>query len=208
MRRLLILILMLAAFPTFGSEEYPLLPADISCPRATIKSFVENCELAYNFLENEGRDISDPGKRLEVEDALRGITRCLNVGDIAEFRRDSIGKEAAVALKEVLDRIDLPKESKIPDRKAMTNDDGSLIKRWTIPNTEITLELIEEGRFSGSYQFSQDTVLRASKYYQRIEHLPYKKGATEGFADTYLTTPGSLWLEEVVKRLPSAAHDR
>jgi len=125
----------------------------------------------------------DDGHALaEVHEAIRNISHCMDLREVADFRRESSAKEAAVALKEVLDRIELPKEKNIPDREAMKTDDGLPIEMWTIPNTEITFRLIKEGPNKGSYPFSPDTVNRATEFIQRVKHLPYKKGATEGFA--------------------------
>ena len=209
MRRICFLLLLAFVFPVFGSEpEHPLLPADISSPRATLNSFMENCEIAYGLLKENGRDSTDAQSRMEVREAIRNIKHCMDLSEIANFRRDNSAKEAAVALKEVLDRIGLPKEKNIPDREAMTNEDGSLVERWMIPNTEITFQLITDGPLEGSYQFSPSTVNRAGEFLQRVEHLPYKEGSTEGFAASYLTSPGSKWLAEVVSRLPGAARER
>ena len=74
------------------------------------------------------------------------------------------------------------------------NEDGTFLESWTIPNTDITFTRVNEGALTGKYQFSPDTVARSSEFYNRVKHLPYKEGATEGFAGTYLTSPGSLWL--------------
>ena len=210
MKRVCLLLLFALAFPVFGKERaaHPLLPADISSPRATLNSFTENCETAYHLLKENGRDSIDPQSRMEVREAIRNIKHCMDLGEIADFRRDNSAKEAAVALKEVLDRIELPKQKDVPDRKAMTHEDGSLLSRWTIPNTEITFQLITDGPLEGSYLFSPATVDRAGEFLQRVEHLPYKKGATEGFAASYLTSPGSKWLAEVVSRLPASAQER
>jgi len=41
-----------------------------------------------------------------------------------------------------------------------------------------------------------------------VKSLPYKKGATEGFAKTYLTSPGSEWLADLVARLPEPLRER
>lgn len=208
MRHLSFLLLLVAASPVFGSPEFPLLPADTTSPRATINSFIENCETAYSLMQETGRDFGDDAKREEVRLSIQNISRCLDMSHVAEFRRDNATKEAAVALKEVLDRIEMPKERSIPDRKAMTNADGTLIKKWTIPNTEITLILVEEGGLEGTYQFSADTTARAGEYFHRVQHLPYRKGATENFAETYLTSPGNRWLAEVVNRLPKSMRER
>jgi MscS family membrane protein len=199
---------MLAA-PVLGNEEeHPLLPADTSSPRATLNSFVENCEVAYDLLVREGRDSDNEDLIADARQAVRRIMRCMDLSQIAEFRRDNAAKEAAVSLKEVLDRIELPREKHIPDREAMLDEEGALIEKWAIPHTEITFVLIDEGPLKGSYQFSAATVARASEFLQLVKHLPYRKGATEGFASTYLTSPGSRWLAEVVARLPSFMLER
>ncbi len=209
MKYLYLTLWLLISVPVLGAEsEHPLLPADISSPRATLNSFMENCEKAYRLLQEQGRDTDDEQAQSEIHEIIRNIAHCMDLSEIAEFRRESSAKEAAVALKEVLDRIELPKEKRIPDLEMMTNKDGSLIERWTIPNTEITFHLIQEGPFEGSYPFSSATVNRAHEFFQRVTHLPYKKGATEGFATAYLTSPGSVWLSEIVSRLPAAAQER
>lgn len=191
-----------------ASNEHPLLPADTSSPRATLNSFIENCEKANSILQKQGRNADKAADKKIIEEAVRGIARCMDVSDIAEFKRDNMIRENAVALKEVLDRIELPKERQIPDREMMTKEDGTLIHSWTIPNTEITMHLIQDGPLTGTYQFNPYTVQQAKEFIKRVQHLPYKKGATENFAAAYLTTPGNEWLTEVVKRLPSTMMER
>jgi len=210
MRRICLLLLLALVFPVFGKDEpeYPLLPADTSSPRATLNSFTENCELAYELLRREGRSMGSEGSAMEIRRAIRRIKRCMDLSEIAEFRQDNSAKEAAVTLKEVLDRIELPKEKQIPDRKMVTNEDGTLIERWTIPNTEITFQLVKEGPLAGNYQFSPDTVARSGEFFYRVKHLPYKKGATENFAGIYLSSPGSPRLAQRVKQLPASMHVR
>jgi MscS family membrane protein len=208
MKRLVFLLAVLFIFPALGSEEHPLLPADTSSPQATLNSFMVNCEAAYNLLQKEGRSIEDEQVIIEAREVIRRMMRCLDLSEVAEFRRDNVAKEAAVALKEVLDRIELPKEKNIPDRVAMTQEDGTLAERWTIPNTEITFLLVKEGPLAGTYPFSPDTVARATEFYARVKQLPYKEGATEGFANTYLTSPGNEWLAALVARLPDSMHER
>ena len=67
---------------------------------------------------------------------------------------------------------------------------------------------MEEGALAGTYQFSPDTVGRATEFYARVKHLPYKEGATRDFANTYLTSPGTKWLADLVARLPDTMHER
>ncbi|MEE9368937.1 MAG: mechanosensitive ion channel family protein [Pontiella sp.] len=209
MGRYLSLILLLVCSSVFSEEpEYPLLPADTSSPRATLNSFMENCDAAYALLKKSGRSSENAEHIGKSQDVVRRIIRCMDLSEIAEFRRDNVAKEAAVTLKEVLDRIKLPKEKVIPDLKMMTTEDGTLIEKWTIPNTEITFKLVKEGPLEGSYLFSTYTVEQSGDFYARVKHLPYKKGAAENFADLYLTSPGSKWLAALVKQMPSTLHAR
>ncbi|MCK5528311.1 MAG: mechanosensitive ion channel [Kiritimatiellae bacterium] len=189
-------------------QEHPLLPADISSPRATLSSFSESCEKAYDTLNRSGRKINDGNMRLKTRSNIRNIKSCLDLSQVAKFQLDNRAKESAVSLKEVLDRIELPAMRKIPDRQAMLKDDGSLLEQWTLPNTEITFTLVTEGDKKGGYQFSSDTIERAEEFYLQVKHLPYKKGSTENFAMTYLSSPGQEWLAKIVNRLPSKMRRR
>ena len=56
------------------------------------------------------------------------------------------------------------------------------------------LDRIEIPPREGEYLFSPDTVARASEFYERVEHLPYKEGASKGFHDWFLGEPGAAWL--------------
>ena len=209
MKRLFFLFSILMVLPVSGSEEvHPLLPADTSSPRATLNSFVENLTTAYTVMKTSGRNYSEEDTYREVGQSIRNVKRCMDLSQIPEFRRENSAKEASVMLKEVLDRIELPKNRDIPDRKMMTNEDGTLKEKWVIPNTEISLVLIKGGPFDGTYQFSADTVDRAHEFMARIEHLPYNKGASENFAELYLSSPGTPWLAKAVKRLPESFYVR
>ena len=132
---LVLLFLGLVSLALGSDPEHPLLPADRSSPRATLNSFMENCTAAYVLLKEQGRGSQNKEIIDEARVLTRRIKRCMDLSEIAEFRQDNAAKEAAVTLKEVLDRIDLPKERHIPDRKAMTNDDETLVGKGTIPNT-------------------------------------------------------------------------
>ena len=81
MKRLVFLLAVLFIFPAFGSEEHPLLPADTSSPRATLNSFMENCETAYNLLQKEGRSTENEQKVLETRQAVRRIMRCMDLSE-------------------------------------------------------------------------------------------------------------------------------
>ncbi len=135
------------------------------------------------------------------------ITSCLDLRELPEFSREVRGQEAALYLKEVLDRIPLPPPREIPDAKSVAARDVPL-PLWTIPNTEITLVRVTEGPATGSYIFSPETVAKAPTYFEQVRHLPYKPGATEHFLDWYVSEAGTRWVTKLVNVLPAFARRR
>ena len=89
---------------------------------------------------------------------------------------DTVAMESLVQLKEILDRIEIPAMSDVPDRQQMAQS-GS--KRWRLPNTEIDIVLLENGPRAGEYLFSAATVNRLPGFYKLVKHLPYKPGPGE-----------------------------
>ena len=96
MKLLWFALLLSLAFPVLGEEPvHPLLPADTSSPRATLDSFMENCEVAYALLRTEGRERDSEASRAASKDVVRRIMRCMDLSEIAEFRRDNAAKRWA-----------------------------------------------------------------------------------------------------------------
>ena len=186
----------------FAEEEHPLAPLDVSSPRATLRSFNKACEDAYNaVITKRKKSLSRRTARTDVH--AQRVMSCLDVSELPQFIRDSRGREVIVCLKEVLDRIDLPREKDIPDAKDIAGIEVvPPPEHWTIPNTEITLSRIQEGPRKGSYVFNAATVNRAIAFYDRVKHLPYKEGATEGLLEWYLSEPGYKWIDDLVSHLP------
>ena len=238
-----------------GEVPHVLEPPDTSSPRATLHSFIDGVNAAYQFAKTEGR-----GQVIEAEAVRERVLRCLDLSEVPGFARTNVGKEAAVCLKEVLDRIELPPDEEIPGKEIPTQDESEklipgavspgaarpgvmipgmpipgkavpdeeesdeekadgdkgdgesapapLPDRWRIPHTEITIAKVKEGPYAGEYLFSPYTIEHAKEFYDRIKHLPYKPGATEGFYEWYLTEPGSALLAKLVHSLPAGAHTR
>ena len=73
--------------------------------------------------------------------------------------------------------------------------------RWTIPHTEISVVRVAEGPRQGEFLFTPGTVDRLPKFYQRVQHLPYKPGASENIYESYIYSPGWMipykWLEDL-----------
>ena len=52
-------------------------------------------------------------------------------------------------MKEILNRLNMPPENEIPDARMVAENE---IKRWSIPETKIAIELVEKGP-QGAYRF-------------------------------------------------------
>lgn len=184
-------------------EELQLLePIDTSSPRATLYGFIDTLNQAYTLSTMEGRTLANRAQRKAQAEK---VIRCLDMQDISDFSRLNAGREAAVCLKEVLDRIPIPPAEEIPG----TTED--LPQRWRLPYTEIVLVHQDTGSRSGEYLFSQETVARAVEFYQRTRHLPYRSdgpSVSPGFAHWYRDSPGSPILAELVRSLPDWARHR
>ena len=179
-----------------ASTEHPLEPPDRSSPRATLTSFLESIDRAWE-LYSSGK----PGHR----EPFRHARECLDLSDIPPLVFDEVSAEKALTLKEVLDRIELPPIEEIPDSAAV-EEQGLL--RWTIPHTEIRLVLITEGENQGDWLFSSATVWRADEFYERIQHLPYQPGRTGGHIEELRAGSNAIVLKKLVEVFPSTMSRR
>ncbi len=178
----------------------PLAPPDTSSPQATLRSFVDNFNRAYPLLmESVDQYRKDPGllpstevseQVKQTEILFKRAEDCLNLSEIPPRLKRDVGIEGTLLLKEVLDRIEVPPYSEIPDAEAVAAD--SELSRWRLPDTEIDIVKVESGPRAGEFLFSPETVARLEEFYQRVKNLPYKPGATEGVSQLHLYLPGRL----------------
>jgi MscS family membrane protein len=188
-------------------SQNPLMPPDTSSPRSTLNGFISALDQAYGIAQ-------ESGPQDDVETQIRHASRYLDQSHLPPQLAEARSIEAALMLKEVLDRIDLPPSTDIPgmeeiriSREAselghivLINDDATgdpvpafpdaVIDRWRIPNTEITIGLVAEGNRKGEYLFTPDTVDRAAHFFEKVRNLPYRENSTQDIYHIYLTTPG------------------
>jgi len=157
------------------SQPHPLAPPDLSSPRATLTNFLKLMDTAYHYWKSEGRTYENRGQRAAIG---RLAQRFCDLNDIAPSVRNNVGRETAVFMKEVLDRIELPPWEEIPDEGMIAAKPGGL-NRWTIPHTEITLIRLKDGLREGQWVFNSETDERAPEFYEQVKQLPYKPGASE-----------------------------
>ena len=90
----------------------PLAPPDRSSPRATLRTFVDTLDVFYDRFLSEP---PSPEGRVRGRRLAKTAVGCLDLSDVAPSLVESGGREAAVKLKEVLDRMPLPAWEEITD---------------------------------------------------------------------------------------------
>jgi MscS family membrane protein len=180
-----------------GNDGHPLDPPDLSSPRATLASFVERTDRLYAALQ---RAEPTADRTMVIRQAITSILACLDTQEIARSLQDSKGREAAVCLKEVLDRIDLPPAEEIPDADAVEHQK---LTRWRLPRTEIAIIRLSEGERAGEWVFSGDTVERAEEFFSRVQDMPCRPDAgSPGLYDFYVDAAGWMIPRAWVQGLP------
>ena len=160
-------IFVFCIYGMFGLEN-PLIPVKLDSPRDTIKSYM----LAMNDYK-AGVKTGQKDKRDRINDAIR----CLNLDNIPFVLRKEKGGEAAILLKEVIDRVIVIDVNLVPDD---IGDRNNPLQKWRLKDTEITISRVKKGEREGDYLFSVDTVSRAPEFFEKVKHLPYLKKSGGG----------------------------
>ena len=92
--------------PAQSISQHPLAPVNTRSPRSTLEQFKTNLEEAYR-IAGENRPA------VESKFLIQRALRCLNLENTPLELRQNRGFDAALMLKEVLDRIELPSFDKI-----------------------------------------------------------------------------------------------
>jgi MscS family membrane protein len=182
------------------TKRQPTLTADTSSPRGTLTLFLNTIDELFDDIRSEKYiDRNDPKFFTQVIQ----IYRCLDLSELPDYSREYYASEAAVCLKEVLDRVKLPAAEEIPgpeDLQAL--EGGEPLARWQIPSTKITIGRVAEGPQRGEYLFTTGTVQRAVALYEEVKQQPYRtegRPVSTGLHDWYLSAPGNptigAWLD-------------
>ncbi len=184
-------------------KQKPAQSADTSSPRGTLTLFLDACDEFYEQIrEQRYVDRSDP----KYGPLVQRIISCLDTSRLPEYSREYFDAEAAVCLKEVLDRIPLPQPEEIPGIESVETADGAAaLSRWQVPGTQIVISKIEEGPRRGEFLFSADTVARAPEFYQKAMQQTYRsegRGVSDGLYAWWLSSPGNPTVAGIVEWLP------
>jgi MscS family membrane protein len=185
-------LLLCVAYVANATDNHPLRPLDTSSPRATLQGFIETTDAIYRDMADVLADYADSDRLYPTaEERRRQLAnialaektfRYLDLSQVPPVLMDTLPAERLLQLREILDRIDLPAMTEIPDQEAMARQPT---KRWRLPNTEIDIVRIENGSRAGEYLISADTIDRLGEFYRRVRNLPYKPGPGEQLSNVY-----------------------
>ncbi|QDU36514.1 Low conductance mechanosensitive channel YnaI [Maioricimonas rarisocia] len=186
------------------TKQEPAQSADTSSPRGTLTLFLQTCNELHDAIRNVRHfDRDQP----ELHRLGERIVSCLDSSQLPEYAREYFDAEAAVCLKEVLDRVPLPPAEQIPGIESVEVRDGSeTLLRWQVPFTSIVIARVQEGPRRGEYLFSAETVARAPEFYQKMVSQPYRTtdpAVSDGLYEWWLSSPGNPTVAAVVDWLPA-----
>ncbi|HID78728.1 MAG TPA: mechanosensitive ion channel, partial [Planctomycetaceae bacterium] len=188
---------------TAMTKRQPKLSADTSSPRGTMTLFITTVNEIYEMII-AGRHIK-AGDQTFVPKVMR-IYSCLDLSAVPEYYRQDYAAEAAVCLKEILDRVELPPAEQIPGPEELgATDNGEPLARWQVPNTQITIVRMTEGPQKGEYLFSSETVNRAPEIYEKVRDLPYRsegRPVSKGLYQWWLDSPHNPTVAAWIDSLP------
>ena len=179
-------LIFLLAVNTVYSSKSPLTPVKLDSPRDTMRSYMSAMSDYKRGMETGNR---------ELKNRINDASRCFNLEDFPLVLRDEKGREVAILLKEVIDRVIIVDYQKIPD---VNDDPQSPLLRWRLKDTEITILFQESGEHAGEYLFSKDTTYRAREFYNKVKHLPYLSGSGEGalYNDPWIEAALPSWAKK------------
>lgn len=188
----------------FGQDDLDSFrPADTSSPRSTLREFIEATNKLHARLKADSYLDRNSTKHRPL--ALK-ILDCLDASQLPQYDREAAASEAALCLKEIIDRFKIPPYETIPGEEQLANrSEDETISRWTLPGTRLTIARIEDGPQRHEYLFSSGTVERAVSVYNDVRMLPYRDqgpATTPDFYQWYLTAAANPLIGDLVDRLP------
>ena len=176
-------------------QTHPLQPPDRSSPRATLKTFLDDMNMAVEAYNAGHRD-------QVIAHVFRAI-RCLDLTKEPPALRNPLGVHAALYLKETLDRIGIPPYDQIPDAEECQS---KKISSWTLPYTEIKIAVESKGSLEGDFLFTNNTVRSSETFFNKVRDLPPKNGLGSGTLYEQLSSSGDLIIpNRLVRHLPGWA---
>jgi MscS family membrane protein len=146
-------------------KDSPLEPVKTDHPRDTMRSF-------YEAMEDYRKGVNS--KDSQLKERINDAIRCLDTSQLPDLTRRTEAAEAAIFLKEVIDRVIVLDYNRIPD-----DIDQEF---WRLKGTDIATRKMVEGERLGEHLITASSVERASEFYETIKDYPYLDGAGQGGA--------------------------
>jgi MscS family membrane protein len=169
--KMIVRTLLLFCLVTTGlgqSSRQPLAHVKTDNPRDTMLSFM-------SAMDDYRRGLLIHDQHLQ--DRIDEAVRTLNLEEYPRLLQQERGREAAILLKEVIDRIVVIDYERIP---AQTELVGGPLLRWRLRDTEIAISRVDQGERVGEYLFSKDTVYRSREFYDKVKILSYLPDSGQG----------------------------
>jgi len=157
-------------------ELNPLVLADTSSPRATLKAFF--------VLSDDLKRSWEAGQADRVYALSTGLRELMDFSATPYGANYSQQINRVLMMRAILDRIELPLFGDVPGAEEVAASDLTV---WQIPGTRIRIERQTLGRQTGEFLFSAGTLEELDLMYRRVESRPYKPGK-EAFYEFYLKT--------------------
>ena len=188
--------------PSPLSEEiHPLQSVDRSSPRSMLLTFrrilnsayMEGLELRASYLSSGNLYFSESEiKQFDrIHEKINMASHALDFSSLPQeiIILQELKVRRTLQMISILDRLQLPLPEDIPDTRML---ERQVFKRWTIPDTSITIQLVTEGPRAGEFMFTADTVERLPEFYEKMEETPHPISESEDFINIYLTGTGGL----------------
>jgi len=201
---LVFLLALLRGFPV-AADPVSLPPVDTSSPRSTLFGFIARMDERYSevfgptgfvtsYLNSPQLFMDKTVTELQmsrIQKSREMTAKYLNLGHIpiAVLRQQSW--RLTIQLKEILDRMTLPDPASVPDTAAMQ---ALAYKKWKIPDSDLTIALVESGPRAGEYLFTQETVDQIPTLFTAVKSEPYRNGRGNGVYDTIFMKPAGIAL--------------
>ncbi len=173
----MIISVFIAFLPLLAHSSSGLYPIKTDHPRDTMTTFIQAMN-AYR----EGVEKGDKNKILRINDAIQTFAQPPQPLSLEKK------KEAAIFLKEVIDRIIIIDYEKIPDNPEL--------HRWRLKDTEITVRPVLDGERKDEWLITHGSWSRAKIFYERVKHLPYLKNSGQGakYTEPFINRVFPRWI--------------
>lgn len=162
------------------------LTVQTNSPRETLRTFLT----AMNRYA-EGRRTGD----LDAQASIGGAIECLNLQEVPRMNRVLEGRQTAIFLKEIIDRLYVADFERVPGQEEVA---GTNVTRWEVGDSGITIALVESGEKKGQFLFSSSLVGRVEMLFEQIKDRPYLPGTGGGAAyePSWILKHVPEWAEE------------